>query len=298
VTTFLFGPAGYLLFQGLRAARAAPPRFGFLTAGPRLLQRIYQDSPRYTALTLFLLIAMLPITGAWLLDTRLFQGINVWVKPLKFFIAIILYLGTLAVFARFSSRQVREQRWWRWHERAVVTAVVLEMLWICGAAAQATASHYNQNNLPMMVIYAAMGLAAILLTSATTSLAWAIHRQPVTGLTPALLSGLVVGLGLTLPLTLLTAGTLSALGSHWIGGTPSDAGGLALMGWSRDGGDLRVAHFFATHAMHAIPLAAWVYTRVSGSQSQTPARVAGLLYVVLVAGLFTQALLGKPVFGS
>ncbi len=294
VTTFLFGPAGYLLFQGLRAARN-----GWGSAARQsLLQRLQSDSPRYTALTLFLLAAAIPVTGALLLDTRLFQGINVWIKPLKFFIAIILYLATLAVFARFTTQATREQRWWRWHERAVVTAVVLEMVWICGAAAQATASHFNQNNLPMMVIYGAMGLAAVLLTSATTSLAWAIHRQPSPSLSPALKTGLVLGLGLTLPLTLVTAGTLSALGSHWIGGTPSDAAGMAITGWSRDGGDLRVAHFFATHAMHGIPLAALVGSWFLGNRNSMPARVAAVLYVILVAGLFVQALQGQPFLGN
>jgi hypothetical protein len=45
-------------------------------------------------------------------------------------------------------------------------------------------------------------------------------------------SGLVWSLALTLPLKLVTAGTLSDNGSHWVGGTPSDAGSLAWIGWS------------------------------------------------------------------
>ncbi|KJV10327.1 hypothetical protein VZ95_05735 [Elstera litoralis] len=43
---------------------------------------------------------------------------------------------------------------------------------------------------------------------------------------------------------------------HWVGGIASDAGGLPIVGWARDGGDLRVAHFFGLHLMQALPLLA------------------------------------------
>ena len=143
-------------------------------------------------------------------------------------------------------------------------------------------------------VYSLMGMAAVLLTSASASLAWAIHRHPAGTLSPAVRIGLVWGLGLTLPLTLVTAGTLSGMGSHWVGGTTSDAGGLWPMGWSRDGGDLRVAHFFATHAMHVVPLAALVSARLFGGELKAPVHGVALAYVALVAGTFIQALRGQP----
>ena len=139
-----------------------------------------------------------------------------------------------------------------------------------------------------------LGVGAVVLTSATATLAWAIHRHAHSGLAPAVKSGLVWGLALTLPLTLVTAGTLSGMGSHWVGGTPSDAGGLALTGWSRDGGDLRVAHFFATHAMHFIPLAGWLLARAGGSAAPTLVRVTALAYSGFIAWTFMQALRGQP----
>ena len=84
----------------------------------------------------------------------------------------------------------------------------------------------------------------------------------------------------------------------WIGGTPSDAGGLILFGWSRDGGDLRAAQFFATHAMHAIPLAALACGRLFGPTAQAPVRFAALAYVGLVAFVFFQALRGVPLIAN
>ena len=285
---------------------AAPPAAPHAAARPqpgiaisrstptRVLYRLATDSPRYTPLAALLALATLPLLGALAIDPRLFNGISVWVKPLKFFAATILYLRTLAWFARHAATQLRQRPWWRWHERAVVCAIVLEMIWITGAAALGTASHFNLSSPLAGSLYALMGLAAVLLTSASSTLAWAIHRHPGSELPPAIACALVWGLALTLPLTLLTAGTLSAMGSHWIGGTPRDAGGLVIMGWSRDGGDLRVAHFFATHAMHAVPLAGLLCWRLFGRDALAAVRLAALAYVLFVTWTFVQALSGRP----
>jgi hypothetical protein len=259
LATFLFGPAGYLLFQLLRAAHRSSVRSAALkpahrAPGPWTLRRLAADSPGYTGLAVLLALAMLPLFGAFLLDERLFQGVNVWLKPLKFHAALVIYLLTLAAFARFASAELRSQPWWRWYERLVVLAVVLELIWIGGAAALGTASHYNESTPLATAVYSFMGVAAVLLTSASATLAWAIHRHPAGDLSPAVRTGLVWGLGLTLLLTLVTAQTLSGMDSHGASGTPNDAAGLWLLGWSRDGGDLRAAHFFATHAIRGLRL--------------------------------------------
>ena len=299
LATFLFGPAGYLLFQLLRAAHRSSVRSAALkpahrAPGPWTLRRLAADSPGYTGLALLLALAMLPLFGAFLLDERLFQGVNVWLKPLKFHAALVIYLLTLAAFARFASAELRSRPWWRWYERVVVLAVVLELIWIGGAAALGTASHYNESTPLATAVYSFMGVAAVLLTSASATLAWAIHRHPARDLSPAVRTGLVWGLGLTLLLTLVTAQTLSGMDSHGASGTPNDAAGLWLLGWSRDGGDLRAAHFFATHAMHAVPLLGLVCARLFGPEAQAAVRLAALAYVGFVAIVFVQALRGLP----
>ena len=139
-----------------------------------------------------------------------------------------------------------------------------------------------------------MGLGAVLLTSATSVYAFQIARNPSTGLAPALKDAIVIGLALVLPLTLVTAGTMSALGGHFVGGSGSDAGGLPLMGWSRDGGDLRVAHFFATHAMHFIPAFGLVSAAVFGPANRVPIWLFAAAFVAFVGFLFVQALMGQP----
>lgn len=258
------------------------------------LGRLAADSARYVPLGLFLALAMVPMWAALALDLRLFNGLNVWVKPLKFHFALSVYLLTLAWFTRYASPEVTSRRWWRWHERAVVFAVLAEVLWIGGAAALGTGSHFNESTPLLRVLYGSMGVGAVVLTTASTTLAWAIHRHADTALSPAMKAGLVWGLALTLPLTLVTAGAMSQMGGHWVGGARHDVVGLAVMGWARDGGDLRVAHFFATHAMHILPLVALASARVFGGRSLMPVRASAMLYTGLVVFTFVQALMGRP----
>lgn len=97
-----------------------------------------------------------------------------------------------------------------------------------------------------------------------------------------------------LPLTLITAGTMSGLGGHFVGGSGSDAGGLPFMGWSREVGDLRVAHFFATHALHFIPVFGLVSASLFGDERRLPLRLFVVAFAAFVLFTFVQALAGRP----
>ena len=126
-----------------------------------MLSRLHEDSPRFTMLAVFLSISTLPVLGAHALDDRLFNGVNVWNKPLKFQFSLIAYLITLAWFSKFAPQASRRLPLWVAHERSISWAIVLELVWICGAAATGVASHFNPHPV-MAVIYGLMGLAAIL----------------------------------------------------------------------------------------------------------------------------------------
>jgi hypothetical protein len=69
---------------------------------------------------------------------------------------------------------------------------------------------------------------------------------------------------------------------------------MALTGWSRDGGDLRVAHLFATHAMHFIPLFGVASVYIFGSGARWPVWLFSAAYTGFVAFLYFQALAGQP----
>jgi hypothetical protein len=84
-------------------------------------------------------------------------------------------------------------------------------------------------------------------------------------------------------------------GSHTVGAADGGAG-LPFINWSREHGDLRVAHFVGMHALQVLPLAGyWI------SRSRSPERVKVaygavifLVYLGVMASLFWMAWLGRP----
>lgn len=265
----------------------------------RFATEFFRREPRFAGATLCLLILMLPTLVALAVDQRTLLDINVWVKPLKFETALIVYLGTLAWFAGWLPEKVRDARWYAAFSTAVILAITGEMVWIIGAAASGIASHFNSSSAFMIAAYAVMGVLAVLLTSAALVYGIVFLRHRASALAPVFRWSLGIGLILTFVLTVAVAGSMSSNGSHFVGGNLSDAEAWPIMGWARDGGDLRVAHFFATHAMHAMPLfgflAAWL---LSTRAARHAALAFGALYAAFTLFAFFEALAGRPFLAS
>ncbi|MEX2125079.1 MAG: hypothetical protein WD795_14385 [Woeseia sp.] len=107
--------------------------------------------------------------------------------------------------------------------------------------------------------------------------------------------GATLGLIISSVATLIVAGYLSTQGGHWVGNVATDAGGLPVVGWSPRVGDLRVPHFFATHAMQVLPLAGLALCN-SGRRGYPYLIAASAAYLLFTAAVFVQALLGRPFF--
>lgn len=267
-----------------------------IDARPVTLKTLLGAEPALTILGLLLLVLLAPTIFAGLIDGRMTNDVTVWSKPVKFQVALAVYVLTLAVFARWLPADTQRKRWYRIYIGAVIGAILLEMIWLMGAAANGVPAHFNKTPVGE-AIYMSMGGLAVLLTSASAVYAWQIARNGQTELPPVVKESIVVGLALVLPLTVITAGTMSAFDGHWVGGVRSDAAGLAIFGWARDGGDLRVAHFFSTHAMHFLPVAGLASLAIFGHEERRPIRIATLLFLALVAFTFVQALSGRPFLG-
>jgi hypothetical protein len=250
--------------------------------------------PVFAAAGVVFLLMIPPTVAAMLADDRLHLGLDIWVKPLKFQLAVAIFCFTMAVYARWLPQGVTGRRWYRVYAASVVAAMGAEIVWITGAAALGTASHFNTTPVGM-ALYAVMGLLAVYFTASTAVYGVLVARNRRPGLDPALRAGLALGLVLTFVLSVFFAGQMASNGSHFVGAAASDAGGLWPMGWSREVGDLRVAHFFGTHAMHAVPLAGFLAGR---ALPRRPAVLAtwgvAALWVAFCAATYLQALAGRP----
>jgi hypothetical protein len=257
--------------------------------------QLRQDAPLFTTLGIAMALSLLPTLAAMQIDDRLFHGENIWVKPIKFQIALTIYLLTLAFYARWLPLAMRQARLFRIYCGIVAAAIIAEVLWIAGAAALGTASHFNDSSPVWAALYGFMGVAAVTLTSAVLVSGIAIWRNRASGLPGPLHLAVALGLVLTFVLTVPVAFHMSSATGHFVG-TPADWDtGLPLMGWSRSVGDLRVAHFLATHALHGIPLAGLIAVL---TLPEAAARRAVLLasagYAALVVATFVQALARQP----
>src|SRR5262249_26054381 len=93
------------------------------------------------------------------------------------------------------------------------------------------------------------------------------------------------------------AGDMAKSGGHFVGSGSTTSPGAPLMGWARDHGDLRVPHFFATHAMHFIPAFGFLAPLpLPPSAASRPAPGFTPAFTAFVAYTFADALMGHPFF--
>jgi hypothetical protein len=173
---------------------------------------------------------------------------------------------------------------------ALCTAI-FELAYITRQAARGEASHFNTADPLHALLYALMGLAAVALIATTLPLAWAIARRPAPGVDPVYRRAVLTGLVLGFLLGWLLGGDMSAQPGHAVG---AEAGHLAVVGWNRGGGDLRVAHFLGMHAPQALPLAVAAPGVVGVRRRGVVLAVVAVLWTTLTLAAFAQAVAGRP----
>lgn len=266
-------------------------------ARPAILDAATRGQPLLATVAVLFLLMMLPSALALAVDPRTVNGISVWVKPLKFEVSLSVHALTLAWVLLLLPVVERARRTITILAAVFVAAAVFEIAYIVLQAARGQASHYNLATPLARLMYGLMGIGAVTMMIVTAWLGAIVLRR---GEGPRVLV-LGAGLGLILGAVLggLTGSYMAAQPGHWVGGIATDAGGLPIVGWSRTGGDLRVAHFAGLHAMQALPAAAWLAWRALAPRWQAPAvwGAAALVSLATVA-VFMQATAGKPLLAG
>jgi hypothetical protein len=252
----------------------------------------WRRQPILAAFALLMTAAMVTTLIAMVFDSRTFNGINVWIKPFKFQASVAIYLATVAWF--WSNLDVVTRR--RGAVRAAVWAMsvifLLEITYITYRAALAEGSHFNESTPFASLAHPLMGFAILVVVSIGAWFGALILRSTEGGISATLRFAIGAGLIAGNILGGLSGAYIAVHGSHWIGGVQDDTTGLFFFGWSRTGGDPRVAHFVGLHAMQGIPVIGYYVQHLPLGSAILWASL--VLWAVATVAIFLQALLGWP----
>lgn len=246
----------------------------------------------YLSLGLFLIASVVVFTPAMILDQRVLDSSQVWIKPQKFNVSLALHALTLAVLIQLVPRNIRNGATLMIFSYLLAAAVIFEYVYVTIQAGRARRSHFNFETDFESLMYALMGIAAVLLVLISLVLAIQIWRKG-DRTREGLWLGAIVGLSLGFVATMVLAGYMSSVGRYV--GAPLEGGGaiVPVFGWSREYGDLRPAHFFSLHLMQTVPFAGWLADRQAWNTKLVVLSVAGA-QLALATFLFVQARAGQP----
>jgi hypothetical protein len=253
-----------------------------------------------------LIVAVASVVGIFA-DPRIITGAPAWLKPFKFAISTAVYSLTLAWIFQWLSDWPRVRRIVGWTTAIVF---VLEVAIIDAQAWRGTTSHFNMSTPLNRVLFVVMGAAILLQTFVSVAVAVALWRQRFTdrplgwalrlGMTLTII-GAMTGPLMTRPTTAQLADAragrgMTIVGAHSVGGV--DGGpGVPVTGWSREHGDLRVAHFVGLHAIQVLALVAVALQRWRRPEAVRVRVVlaAAASYALLFLVLLWEALRGQSV---
>jgi hypothetical protein len=230
-------------------------------------------------------------------DGRKILGLNPWVKPVKFDVSVIVFLVTVAVLMKALGDEpewVGMRVWMGW---GFGVAMIVEDTVIALQSARGVRSHMNFTTPLNAGLFGTMGVAILVSTLLS---AWLLVNWCRTdaGLAQVVVWG--IRLGLVMLLAASVEGVrMVAHGSHTVGA--ADGGpGLAFVNWSTGHGDLRVAHFFALHALQIFPVVGMV---LASTKMRSGVQLGGLFgfvvaYAWVVWWMFAEAMKGVALVGA
>jgi hypothetical protein len=277
-----------------------------------LLDRARSLSRPLMILGSVMLVTFLAALVGIFVDHRIITGVPAWVKPAKFAISVSIYCFTLVWLLGFVENRPRLVRL---IANVTVASITVEMIAIITQAARGITSHFNMTTPFNSVVWGSMGTFIVLVWTMNLLLAILLIRQRMTdrafawSLRLGLLisaAGMAVAFLMVRPTPQQVAAIASSHGPRIVGahsvGVDDGGPGLPFVGWSRVGGDLRVAHFAGLHALQILPFVGWLLTRrkgvlvfLSALDRLSLVWTGGVAYLGLVALLVWQALRGQSV---
>ena len=220
--------------------------------------------------------------------------VSPWIKPIKFSMSFSTFASTVSLLLlalRIPKWQLTLAR------RTIAISVAFEIL---SLAAQAWRSAYHlagqslfDTSLAQLTNSMVMVNTAIVCWMLALYCANRVRTERVDGpMVAAIRYSIVIFLSGN-----AIGGYMLARGSHTVG--VADGGpGLPFVNWSVIGGDLRIAHFIAIHAIQIVPLFAYILSQMSPVLPVKYRRIAAgavtLAVSVAVGATFVEAAMGRP----
>lgn len=249
----------------------------FLTELKRRNQTLYFFS------LICLLGAVVCIAMIFLTDTVVL-GINAWYKPTKFFLSTAFFSCTMGWLMYYLNRPLHRM-FYSW---TLIITLAFELVYITLRASQGQLSHFNISSSFNALMFNLMGIAITIITLWTGYVAFLFWKRSFPQLSSTYLWGIRFGLVLFVVFA-FSGGMMAARLSHTVGSIMETTQGLPVLNWSRESGDLRIAHFFGMHALQLLPLLGFYVTR-----SKQQIILLSLIYAAAVTALLFQALNALP----
>ena len=244
---------------------------------------------------------------AWAIDARTLDGLNVWIKPLKFSISILVLSLTLGwLLTRLPGQGLA-----RLLVRVVAALLAGELVLITVQAARGVRSHFNAATAFDTAVFAVMGVmigAAMVCCLVLAVLAWRYgqlappSRLAATAGLVLMAAGGFMGYRMGVPtrsqMAEMRQRRVEVVGSHFAG-EQQPARVLPVLGWATHSGDWRWVHFVGLHGLQLLLLLAWALEATALGPGARAAVVG--VAVLACTGLFIWAYLitaqGRGVIG-
>lgn len=217
-------------------------------------------------------------------DTQIL-GVNRWLKPFKFYTSVGIVILTIGWLMYYLNNQKKVKRW-SW---IILITMLFENGIIFIQAVRKTTSHFNVTSTLNGILFNIMGILIAIFTVIIILVCIAFFRQMQFIIPDAYVWGIRLGL-LFFIIFSIEGGMMVGLLRHTIGGTDGSPG-LPLVNWSKQHGDLRIAHFIGLHSLQVLPLFG---NYIAKTKNQII--LFSIFYFMVAAALFFQAMKGIPLF--
>jgi hypothetical protein len=220
-------------------------------------------------------------------------GINPWIKPIKFATSFSTFLWTISpmlLALRIPAWQSKLAR------QAIAFGAIMEMVFLSAQAGRSTYFSGPATSTDTIIFHGTSAMISVITTVCLGMTVLYFFNSRVAIEDKTMLAAVRCSLVIFM-IGNAVGGYMLARGSHTVG-APDGGPGMPFTNWSTIGGDLRIAHFIAIHAIQILPLLAWAVLEFMPAMPAAKRKItlyaATAVLALAVGGTFIQAAMARP----